>query len=206
MEEYFNNKLEEYELSGYYKNNFDIVVKTPPPAFQADLLEKYRTQGQFFFDSFSFNKEDYDVLLVEEAINFDLNFSPMVAKPDLVLREKSTGKIILYDYKTALPFWTKNGKEVSDKKKIDSYYNQMYLYTYALREQKNIAADEICLWFIRGAKKVIRVWNKDEETAAVDRIDKLIGQIMAEEEFPYNNSSEFFCQNLCGCRKSCEYW
>jgi hypothetical protein len=206
FEHYFNGKIDAFELSQYYRDNYAATIKTPLLNFTPGLDEKYMRQGLDFFDNFSFNKDAYDILAIEDKIDFDLNGSTAVAKPDLLLRDKSSGKVILYDYKTATPFWTKaNGKEMSDKNKIESYYNQMYIYTYALQKKLSIPIDEILLWYVRLNKQVSVPWVLEEEEKAIARFDGIIKKIKEEEVFPYNNSNLFFCDNLCGVRNFCEY-
>lgn len=207
FEKYFSNELEAYELSEYYRSIYDEVVKDPAPTPPFGLDERYKAQGQEFFDNFSFDKENYDVLLIEDKIDFDLGDIKAVAKPDLVLRRKKTGKITLFDYKTATPFKTdkRTGKEIADTKKIEGYYKQMYLYTYALRNHRNIPIDEITLWFMRIDRKVTIPWSLVKEEEAMHWFTSSIATITDEEVFQYNNQNPYFCNNLCSVRQFCEY-
>jgi hypothetical protein len=207
FENYFNEKIESYETSQYYRDNYNLVVKTPPPSIPSNLEEKYKQSGQDFFDSFSFDKENYEVMLVEDKIDFDLDGVLIVAKPDLVLMNKKTGDFILYDYKTATPYWEdkKTGKEKSDAKKLAGYYQQMFIYTYALRNYRITPIDEIVLWFIRLNKKVSIPWSLEKEEKAIASLIETIEKIKKEELFIYNNSNLYFCDNLCGVRAFCEY-
>jgi len=207
FEKYFLGKLEAFELSQEYAKKYDTTIKTPLIGFTPGLEDKYKQQGKDFFDSFSFNKDDYDIIFAEDKIDTTLDGINIVAKPDLVLVEKESGKVILFDYKTATPFWESksSGKEMSDKKKINGYYKQMLLYTYALQKEHDISVDEITLWFIRLDKMVTVARNLDEENTVVQEFSKIVEKIKAEEVFPYNNSNQFFCNNLCGVRASCEY-
>jgi len=208
FEKYFTGELDAIELSQYYRNNYDSVVITPAPAIPYGLGDKYKLQGQEFFDNFSFNKDDYDIIFVEDKIDFDVNFCAAVARPDLLLRDKKTGKTFLYDYKTATPYWQdKNtGKEKSDKKKLEGYSKQMYLYTYALRTVRKIPIDNIAMWYPRLNKIVITPWVLEEEDAVVEWFDDTITKIRADERFKYDNSNKYFCSQLCGVRAACPYW
>jgi len=207
LERFFKKELEAYQLSDFYDINYELVVKSPEPPFPMGAGKLYRDQGKYFFDNFNFPIDDYDVLGIEEKIDFTLSGIDVVAKPDLVLKNKETQKTILYDYKTAMPFrtdkWT--GKEITDTKKINGYYNQMYLYTYALREHRQIPIDGINLWFTRASREVYIDVDSEKEKEAVARIEDIIKAIKMEKEFPYNNTNPFFCDNLCSVRKFCEY-
>jgi len=130
-----------------------------------------------------------------------------VAKPDLVLQDKETKKYILYDYKTSTPYRIdkRTGKEVVDTKKIDGYIKQMYLYAYALRTYRNIPIEEIVLWYPRLDRKEVYTWSHQKETETLDWLYKVLSKIKTEESFDYDNSSSYFCENLCGVRMFCEY-
>jgi hypothetical protein len=208
FEQYFTGKLEAYELSGFYSSRYNEVVKTPAPSTPLGMADKYKQQGLDFFNNFHFNKEDYEILLVEDTLEFEL--APgikMVARPDLVLRNKENKKTILFDYKTATPYWANKatGKEMFDKKKIEGYRQQMYTYTYALRKEKGMAIDEVTLWYPRLAKLVTTPWVVEEEERAMAYLNEVIARIKNEEIFAYNNSNSYFCNELCGVRKHCIY-
>lgn len=207
LEKYFKGELEAFELSAYYSNLYDSVIKTPPPPSYVDLYEKYKNQGMTFFDNFSFDKSNYDVLLTEDKIDFELNGVMVTARPDLVLKNKRTGKSSLFDYKTSVPFKEdkRTGKLIPDTKKINGYYKQMFIYTHAVREIKGIPIDSITLWFPRVDSKVEIDWEEEKEKEALDWFLNSVSKIRNEEFFPYNNTNNYFCNNLCGVRKFCEY-
>ena len=207
FEEFFKGNLEAFELSQYYDDKYEEMVKTPPPNFLSQLDSKYRKQGLKFFDSFSFDKSKYDILAIEDKIDFEIGDIKLVAKPDLVLKEKKTGKIIQYDYKTSTPFRIdkRTGKEIKDTKKLEGYYKQMFIYSYALRNHKNMPLDETILLFTRLNREVKLPWTLEEETNAINWMLDIITDIRKEEEFLFDNSSSFFCNNLCGVRESCKY-
>jgi len=207
MEKFFTGKLDSFELSNYYRAYYKDTVKDSPPEPPYGLEEKYREQGQVFFDNFYFEREKYDILLVEGKIDLPVKDSLFTARPDLVLREKDTGKIILYDYKTSAPFRIdkRSGKEVVDREKLNGYYKQMYIYSFCLREVSGINLDEIVLWFPRLDRFVSVPFSQTDEDTAMKWLEETIEKIKKEEEFPFDNSGQYFCNNLCSVRKYCEY-
>lgn len=207
FERFFKKELGAWDLSEHYKKNYSkFVVKDPPP-FPAGMAENYRAQGQKFFDNFDFPIDDYTILSVEDKIEFDFRESKFVAKPDLVVLNNKTGKYVLFDYKTSTPLKVSKatGKETWDKKKMDSYYKQMLIYAYALRNYRFIPIEEISIWFPRLNKTVTIDWNLEKEKEVMNWLQETIARIRLEEEFVYDNSSKYFCQNLCGVRRSCRY-
>lgn len=207
FEKYFLGEVDYYDVVQYFIDNFDSVVVTPPPPFPAGMRERYMEAGIKFFSEFSFAKEDYDIVDVESKLDFHLTDNIIfTARPDLVLKSKKTGKTALYDYKSSSVFKTNGfGVETRDDKKIADYYRQMFLYTYALRITKGIEIDEITLWFTRPDRQVTIPWSKEREDAAVHWAIREITKIRNAVDFPYDNSSQYFCQNLCGVRSHCIY-
>jgi len=207
MEKFFSKELDIFELSQYYLEYYDSFVKTPAPPSFTDLGERYKREGLIFFDNFSFPIDKYDVVLIEDKIDFELDGISFVAKPDLVLWNKEEKKNVLYDYKTAMPFKLnkQTNKETTDKKKIDGYHNQMYVYAYALRTIRNIPIEQIVLWFTRAQREVSIEWLKEEEDKAMERIVGIVNSIKDEKAFTPNPSNPYFCYNLCGVRNFCEY-
>jgi hypothetical protein len=208
MYEYFAGNLDSFELSGYFKDNYNSIMLAIPPSYPMGMEDRYKEAGLTFFDNFSFNKSLYDIILNEEKIEFDFEEGiQFVAKPDLVLYEKSTGKFLLYDYKTSAPFRIdkRNGNETVDMKKINGYYKQMYIYTYALRNYKFTPIDEIVLWFTRPDRQVNIPWSEEDENEAIKWLHKTVDKIKKDEKFKYNNENEYFCNNLCSVRIYCEY-
>jgi hypothetical protein len=208
MFQYFADNLDTFELSRYFIEKYDSVMLSPPPSYPAGMEEKYKEAGLEFFDNFNFNKEDFTVIINEEKLEFEFDEGVMfVAKPDLVLLKKSTGNFILVDYKTSAPFRIdkRNGNEKVDEKKLEGYYKQMYIYTYALRNYKFTPIDEIVLWFTRPNRKVAIRWNEDSEEKAIAWLHKEVKKIRKDSKFLYNNSNAYFCNQLCSVRESCEF-
>lgn len=205
MEKYFNNELEFYELSDFYKENYESSIKSSPPF--AGMWDNYKNQGQAFFDNFSFPKQKYKILFTETKIDFKINEIFFTARPDLVLKNKQTKKNILLDYKTSNPFkYSWSGEAViSDKSKIEGYKRQMYLYTYAIKKTHNIPIDQIILWFPRANEEISIEWDEEKETESVNEIYKTVERIKQESVFAPNNTNPFFCNNLCSVRSHCEY-
>jgi len=210
MKNFFDGVMDTFELSQDYQDKFDKVVTSAPPPYPAGMREKYKEQGQFFFDNFSFGKEGYNVLLNEGTIEFTLpNGLKFTARPDLVLKDKITNENILFDYKTSAPFKInkKTHKETADNKKLEGYYKQMFIYTYATRSVLNIPVDIITLWFPRLDKMVDIYWSEIKENETLEWVTNQLNKIMGDEEWKPNLSkeNEYFCFNLCSVLPHCKY-
>lgn len=206
-EQYFNGNLDSFELSSFYEENFDVFVKTDPPVFPLGMWDRYKEEGRKYFDTFSFPINDYNIIAVEDTIDFELNGVEFTARPDLVLQEKESGVYVLVDYKTSAPFRTnkKTGKETTDSKKIEGYEKQLYTYAHALREYRNYPIEKMTILFPRLSRQVDFEWNKEREKEVLDWLSAIIEKIKKENDFSYDNTNPYFCNNLCGVREFCEY-
>lgn len=207
MEQYFSGNLDTFELSEFYRKNYESSILSPAPSSYVDLNDRYKKQGQEFFDNFYFDKNKYEVLIIEDKIDFSFDDIMVVAKPDLVLKDKLTNKCILFDYKTADPFKKdkRTGKETVDNEKIEGYMKQMYLYTYALREHRGIPIEKITLWFTRAGREYSEDWTYEKECGIIDKFRESIELLKNDKEFVADNSNPYFCNNLCGVRESCQF-
>ncbi|MFZ2992566.1 MAG: PD-(D/E)XK nuclease family protein [Microgenomates group bacterium] len=198
LEMYFRNYFEADELPEAYLRAWDRTMKSPPPGFIKK--KKYLDDGYRFFQYFDFDKSKYEPIFIEDKIDVDLTEWKIVVKPDLVLRELSTGKLILLDYKTSLVF--KSG--VLDKDKLNGYKRQMLIYSLFLKT-KGINIDEIWLWFLRDSENQFVKFSTSEdlEDKAEKWISKIVGKIKEEDEFAPKEKVDFFCKNLCGVSEWC---
>lgn len=203
MENFWNDTLSKLELEDYYKNNYNVFIKSSPPITQwgGDMGQKYHSDGIDFFSNFSIDKSEYEVISIEEEIKTKYNDIEITIRPDLLVKNKKTNQIELWDYKTSKP--EKYG--VWDESKINSYKKQLVLYKYFVEKAKNISIDKMVLLFIRLGKTYEFTINKTEEKEVLDWFENTINQINIEENFD-PTVDEFFCSNLCSVRNSCKYW
>jgi hypothetical protein len=198
---YFNDELEIYELLDYYKNNYDKHVVTQPPSFMQNATLSYYNAGENFFKNFDFDKNKYEVLIKEEyAKGYDRDIY-LVIKPDLVLRNKETGEVVLWDYKTSE---IKKGKKI-DEEKLNGYKNQLMLYVNYLYQFKNIEVKNCRLWFIRSNTYYDFEYNAFDALDITENFINKAKEIKETKKFPYNNTDYFQCNVICSCRNWCKY-
>jgi len=199
LEKFFREELELIELADYFSDNYTRMVARKPPAFIKE--QPYIEQGRRFFETFDFDRDAYEVLIIEDKIDVDLLNYNLVVKPDLVLKHKESGKIFLMDYKTSII--EKKGK--IDEEKLDGYKRQMYMYSLYL-QTKNIKVDEVWLWFIRQEQNQVSKFKVTKK--GLSDISKWISEtvtlIKSEDDFA-PDIQPFFCKNLCSVSSYCEF-
>lgn len=203
MEKFFDGELDYFEMASYFEDNYDKQITIFPPAFQGQIYDTYKEKGKKFFENFSFDRNQYDTLIVEDSIYLAVDGYKAIAKPDLLLKDKTTGKHILIDFKTA-NVYKPNG--TLDQKKMNGYMKQFLLYAWAIEQDRGIVVDEIHVWFINCNGKVEKA--SVDQQAMVENLEwfkNSLNNIVNEGNFEPNNTNKFFCQNLCSVSGKCEF-
>jgi len=203
LEDFFLDKLAIYELLSYYKEHYAENIKSASPfGFGKNLGALYYDQGYKFFENFDFDKSKFDIIQAEEFTIAKIKDIKVTIKPDIILKNKDNGKIILMDYKSSNPF---NAKRQIVPAKIIPYRKQLNLYAGVLWAKKKIQVDEQWLWFFRtgGIERFpISVKKVSED---ILWFLSVVDKIKQEENFEANPSNEFFCNSLCSMSSICPY-
>lgn len=146
--------------------------------------------------------ERYEILGVEKRVEFKIGEYPMVGFIDLLLKEKTTGEILIMDHKSAKIQFKKNGDLYkSDEGHWRDFKRQLYLYAIpVIKEYGNVKA---LAWnlFRMGIVKKIEFDDEEFREAkqwALDTIHRI------ERDTEFNQRQDYFyCRNLCGQRNNC---
>jgi CRISPR/Cas system-associated exonuclease Cas4 (RecB family) len=200
LEEYFSGNMEIDDMVEYYEKNYSINIITSPPPYPKGMAENYYNSGLDFFadfNSYGIRRENYEILEIEESTYTGFDDISLVIKPDIILKNKKTGKITLIDYKTAR----------KDDKKIEAYKKQLLMYTYFLWSEKQLEVDNIKIWFIKSKEFYTIEKNPHDVITMLDWIKSVRNKITEERNFEPNLSkdNEYFCSNICSMRLWCEY-
>ncbi len=205
MELWWAKKLDTIGMASYYKEFYNESIKLRPPSF----LEKYEfskksyENGLNFYKNFTWDIDDYELLGNEMTIEATYKDISLTIRPDTLVREKSTGKVILIDYKSSNPFQKKSGNPI--KSKIAPYKEQLSLYAYFIEKELGIKIDEYMLIFPKFSldKNLTFDYNKKAGQKVVDEFYETIQKIKEDEEF-VAKPDKFFCSNICGFRNVCD--
>ena len=196
MEEFFKGTIEKDQMLSYYIAHWNEYVVNEFPQSPPGMKQNYYNAGIEFFKKFKFDKEAYDILFIEGEVRSVYHDIQLVVKPDLILREKSTGKCILVDYKTARMKSTKKDKE----KQLEEYMRQMELYVYWLWSEKDVEVKEIQIWFIRDAiRKIINV-DPLHVADTVFWFEDTVSKIKQEVDWNPKEKRDYFCDQICSVR------
>lgn len=202
LEKYWKRELKQDDLQYYYIENYYKNVVTQPPVFPRGMALNFYNSGLEFFTNIDMNIDDYDVLLLEDKIISEIGGVNLIVKPDLVVRNKKSGKVYLLDYKTSKPM----RKEKWDKKKLAEYEKQLQLYAHFITEKTGIKIDKILLLFIRLGKTHTFAISQEKTQEVLDWFVNTVQAIKIENDFIADPSSKFFCSQLCSVRSACPFW
>jgi len=198
LELFFKDKLKKEDLQDYYLSHFEDAIKTAFPLYPAGMKENYLSAGSYFFENFEFDKSLYDIIFIEDYINFKQGDLEIVVKPDLILKEKSSGKYFLIDYKTAKI--KKSKRDYAEQ--IKEYESQFLLYCYGLWIEKGIIIDKLKIWFIRDNVEYVSIVNPVKIAETLIWFEDTIKKIKEETEWKFKEKTDYFCQQICSQRNS----
>lgn len=204
LAEIFNGKLTPDEASQYYIDNFDnnVFYKT-----RQSVMDKSFESCADYFSSVDFSwLNDYEIFGVEREVKTKIEGYNFIGYIDLLLRDKRDGGIVILDNKSSkYPF--KNNGEIKSKLKqnFESYKKQLYLYSYAVKEEYDEFPKELKWNHFKDDGKISTIpFDTNEYEDTIKWFVKIISNIENEADYePTQNY--FYCNNLCNFRSSCEY-
>lgn len=205
LDQWAKKKLTKDEMLFEYERRYGDEVITAWPKMLASkgyAKKAYDTGVEFFknFDEF----EGYEVLSAEEKFNIELPLTngetrPFVGIIDLMLREKSSGDLVICDHKSK--------SLQSFKKDEDKMYRQQLLYsTYVKEKYGDFPASMIFHLFNENGCKPQRLFSKEQYNEAMEWATK---QILRLEECTVldwlvcKDKADYYCWEICSVRKAC---
>ena len=202
MEEYMAGNIEVFELEQYFRDKYAEKVTCSAPSMLGQKFEESTIEKMTkFFSTTDFDRESYEILCMENKYEHVLDGDiKLVVKPDLIVRRKTDGKVILYDYKTS-----------SYKKDSHAgYAKQCSLYKAIFEIVTGIHVDEMKILYFketvkpRGKPLIYgRFIDLEYNENILEQFISDVKAIRAEKEWSAS-PDEFFCNNLCSARIMCD--
>ena len=211
LEKYANGELMLFDLAPYYTDHFDEEVWMDAPFIKGgDLKENYFYKGLEFFENLEPFLDNYKVLGVEKEIHFEVAGHEFIGYIDLLLREKKSDRIIIWDWKSGSLKLLKNG-QVSGAKKEQEHFlefkRQLYLYSIPIIKEYG-KVDALHWGLFKDGTNIEIAWDEKEFKEALDWAEKQISNLYDRDEWPPKDGAgenDYYCRNLCGQREDCEY-
>lgn len=206
LEKYAKGELSLFEISDYYEEHFNDAVQHEFPPSKVDLRQKYYDDCIEYLNNVNLPFDDYDILGVEKRVEFYIGKYKFVGYIDLLLRNKETGGIVILDHKSSNLKFKKNGDiSKTDQEHFLAFKRQLYLYSKAVIEEYGEKPEALTWNLFRLGKFHSIPWKQSEYDEAISWAEKMIEEITNEALWLPNNSSKYFCDNICGQRMICEF-
>lgn len=204
LERMFKGEFTQEDALQYYIDNFEdnvfYKVKESTMERTYELCRNYLEDENFSW------VDNFEILGVELEMSLDIVGYEFIGYIDLLLRDKSDGKIVVLDHKSAqYPLKTDGTVKKNSEHSFNSYKKQMYLYCHAVKEKYGEFPKAI-VWnhFKEGGKFVTVKFKKSEYAETMKWFEETIHKIENEDDFE-PTFDYFYCKNLCNFRANCEY-
>jgi len=196
MERYAKNELSLWDLASTYEWEFESAVPEEFPSlpFCANLKELYYEQGLNYLRNFG-GYPKYKILEVEKQFDIDIDDWTFNGVIDLVYEDEQ-GRLIVHDYKSKSSF-----KSKAEQKE---YARQLYLYSLHIKEKYGRYPDILRFMMFRKETPVALPFKMYGLTEAVHWAKNTVQSIRNCWDFS-PSCEEFFGNNLCNHRESCEH-
>lgn len=211
FEDYEKGNLMEFELLDAYEERHPQYMQSSfPPTRGVPMAEKYYERGREIFAAFPGFPENWEILEVEANVQFEYQGYPFTGYIDLLVRDKTDGKLIVIDHKSKADFKSQVEK--------NHYAIQMYLYSYWVYLTYGEYPKELLFHMFRVDKMVHIPFAEADMNAALQWFVDTVHAIEQEEDFwdkialeyAKRNKSlseykkdDFFCAFLCGNKYHC---
>ena len=204
LEKIFKGELSVEDAPDYYLNHFDENVFY---TIRPEQMEKVYEDCANYFSSLDLDwLTRYEILGVEKRINIQIDGYPFTGIIDLLLKNKSNGKIVLMDHKSGKsPLSPKTGKLLKTQEAVfNEHKKQLYLYSKAVKEEYGDLPSLLCWNHFRDSTIVREPFNSIEYEEALKWMVDTVHAIENEQIYD-GNREYFYCRFLCPYRHTCEY-
>ena len=181
----YSGELLEFELADEFEEHYSEHITQRFPYY--NIAKSFYETSLDYLSTFEIDS-NYEVIGVEKEIKCEIKGYEFIGYIDLLLRDKTDGKLIIVDHKSKSAFKAGEKKE---------YLKQLYLYSYAIYKEYGEFPKE--LWFnLYRAKKIVKLdFVETDYNAALDWFKDTIDTILQEQNWECNPDS-WRCKYLCG--------
>lgn len=203
FERLLKGKIKLENAPNIYLEEFDSICNTTKQSIMDTTFEKCM---DYLCCVDEIDKNRYEILLVEEEMNFKIGKYSFKGYADCVLKDKLSNQIILIDHKSSNHLFKKDGtplKNMADY--FYAYQKQMYTYCKAIKDIYRIHVDLIAWHHFKDNGRISVIpFNKEDYEATLKWAVDLIQKIKKDQRFQARKSY-MMDKELCDYREVCEY-
>lgn len=203
LENIFSKNISIDEAPGFYIEQFEnICSKTKITTMDNVFISCLNFLCEYDFSFF----DDFEILGVEKKCSFNIGKYRFQGFIDLLLSDKKTKEIIIWDHKSSAYPFKKDGVSVlkSCQENFQSYKHQMYLYCKQVVEEFNVFPSKITWLHFKDGKTATIDFNKKDYEQSLKWAEDTINKIYKDNKFEAKDSY-MMCGRLCNFREECEY-
>lgn len=204
LDKWAKGELKRDQMVEAYASRYYDEVKEPWPRMLAakGYAEKAYAIGLEYFENFD-EFEGYEIVNTEEKFRTDIDGRPFVGVIDMIMRDKATGDLIVLDHKSK--------SMAAFKKAENEMYKQQYMYSkYVFEKYGEYPKVLMFNLFKEQGTKMQRPFSMEEYESTLAWAKEQIEKIESYELLDWFETKEvqegkpdFFCTELCSCRKVC---
>lgn len=195
IEDIYSGKLMIWDVMDKYVEDFNKITFNFPRLGKTDLKETYFNQGYSYFEDFKFN-DNWEIVEVELPIETIVGGYKFIGYIDMVIRDKSDGKMIILDHKSKSSF--------KNKEELKEYARQLYLYSKATYEKYGEYPKMLIFNRFRKKENSPIMFKMSDYEEAQQWLINTIEEIKMCREFPVTED-KFYLEQLCNHRNSEEH-
>ncbi len=204
LDQWAKGMLSIEELPDEYDRRYpnEVVEEWPKMLLKKGYAEKAFQIGHDYFVNFD-GFRGYKIISTEEKFRTDIAGRPFVGVVDMMMEDEHTGELIIVDHKS---------KSLSAFKKAeDEMYQQQLLYSCYAKEKFGKFPDRLMFnLFKENGTKMERPFSQQEYDKAIEWAAETMKLMESYDIMDYFQTKEvdpdrpdFFCTELCSCRKIC---
>ena len=202
IEKFYKGEISKEDMLMEFLTGFSENVRGDRPPEQ--IVQSYIEKGIKYLESFS--EFPYEIVAVEDRINFDIDGIPFVAAIDYI--GKHNDDYIIIDNKSReLKPRSKGKKYLKSDELLDEMLKQLYIYSAAVKYKYGKFPKKLCFNCFKNGVFIEEDFNLDKYNETINWIKKDIEYIKqsGDEDF-YPNVDYFVCRYLCGYSNDCCYF
>lgn len=198
IEGYYRGELSKSQMLLKYYRDFQKEVIGYRP--KESTLQKYIQGGADYIQSF--RPLPYNVVAIEEKMEFSLDGIPFVAVLDYLGEEN--GDYILIDNKSrALKPRSGRAKPTASDKELDEMLMQLYVYCYPIKQKYGKFPKRIGFNCFRTGELIVEDFDEAAYERAIRWVKETVEEIESASEFPTKENA-FACFWICGMSRLCD--
>lgn len=195
LEKWALNEISIPDMAKEWKRRYDGEVTVPFPPYPKGFRQKAFLVAEEYFNNFTGFGDNYDIISAEQTYVTKIGGCSFRGIIDLVLRDKTTGQLVVIDHKS---------KSIASLKRETGSIRQLYAYARFVKESYGEYPAVMSFnLFKEGGLMVDREFSLCEYMEVINWIETNMALISMETEWEakYQN---YFCQHICGVRNMCE--